>query len=69
MGCCVGCEMTRLTLEELAEMSMTDDWRCVGWTAINDDGYAMIKAVDHDVRGVVRDAVCRAVWDVEEEMR
>ena len=61
--------MARLTLEELAEMSMTDDWRCVGWTAINDDGYAMIKAVDHDVRGVVRDVVCRAVWDVAEEMR
>jgi hypothetical protein len=48
--------MTRLTIEELAQMSMTDDWDGVRFYV----HVAVWRAVWTDVR----DAVCRAVWDI-----
>ena len=53
--------MTRLTLDELAVLTLTDDWRAVRSAALD--------AVDDSVGEAVRGTVRGAVWDVAEETR
>ena len=72
MVCHEECEMTRVTLEELAELTLTDDWTDVRvvvrggvdgavWLALSDAVCVNVRRV---VGGVVRSIVWYVVWAV-----